>query len=55
MSAVIAWLTARLAEPSTHAALAAVIAALTPLIPQPYGMIASAIFAALGFTMKEKV
>lgn len=54
MSSIVAWIIARLAEPSTHAAIAAVLAALTPLIPQPYGMIASAVFAALGFTMKEK-
>ncbi|HUZ74912.1 MAG TPA: hypothetical protein VMU87_18150 [Stellaceae bacterium] len=54
MTAVAAWLGSRLAEPSTHAAVAAVIAAATPFIPQPYGMIAAAFFGALGFATKEK-
>ena len=48
-----AWFIARLAEPSTHAAIAGCLAALTPIIPQPWGMVAAAVFAALGFGLSE--
>lgn len=45
------WLKSRIKEPSTHAAIAGLIAALMPLIPPPWGMAAVAIFAALGFAL----
>jgi membrane-associated phospholipid phosphatase len=48
------WVLARLKEPSTHAALAAAAAALVQLVPQPYGGIAVAVLAALGFGISEK-
>jgi len=54
MNAVLAWAGARLAEPSTHAAITGVIAAFMPLIPQPYGLVAAAFFGALGFAIKGK-
>jgi hypothetical protein len=47
------WLKARLAEPSTHAALSAVAAASVPLFGA-YGVIAAAVFALLGFSVSEK-
>lgn len=53
MQAILNWIAARLQEPSTHAAIAAMLAAATPFIPQPYGTIAAAVFAALGFALKE--
>jgi hypothetical protein len=48
------WLKARFVEPSTHAAVAGVIAALVPLIPPPWGLVAAAVFGALGFSLSEK-
>lgn len=47
------WLLNQLATPSTHNAIAAVFAAATPYIPQPWGMIATAFFAALGIVVPE--
>lgn len=47
------WIKSRLMEPSTHAALAAVAAASIPLFGD-YGMVATAVFAVLGFTVAEK-
>lgn len=46
------WLKARLSEPSTHAALAAIATASIPLFG-PYGMIAAAVFGLLGFSLSE--
>lgn len=46
------WLTDRLKEPSTHAALAAMAAASLPLFGQ-YSLVAAAVFGVLGFTVKE--
>lgn len=50
----LSWLWARLNEPSTHAALAAVVAAAIPFIPMPFGPIAVAVFGALGIVTSEK-
>lgn len=46
------WIFARLKEPSTHAALAAIAAASIPLFGE-YGVIATAVFAVLGFGVSE--
>lgn len=46
------WLKARVAEPSTHAALAAMAAASIPLFG-PYGAVAAAFFGLLGFGLSE--
>jgi hypothetical protein len=45
------WLLARVKEPSTHAAIAGVIAAFMPLIPPPWGLVAAGVFGALGFAL----
>ncbi|HUN53322.1 MAG TPA: hypothetical protein VMU42_19495 [Candidatus Sulfotelmatobacter sp.] len=47
------WIRARLAEPSTHAALAAMAAASIPLFGQ-YGTLAAVLFGLLGFGIAEK-
>ena len=47
------WLVARLEEPSTHAALAAMAAASIPLFGS-YGAVAAAVFGVLGFSLTEK-
>ena len=47
------WIKARLAEPSTHAALAAMAAASIPLFGQ-YGAVAALIFGLLGLSVAEK-
>lgn len=48
------WLIARLAEPSTHAAVAAVLIALYPFLPQPDATVVAIFFGALGFAIPEK-
>ena len=52
MNTVVSWVSARLAEPSTHAALAGIAAASIPLFG-PYAGIVSAVFGVLGFAIKE--
>lgn len=47
------WLKARLKEPSTHAALAAMATASIPLFGT-YGAIAAAVFGCLGMSLSEK-
>lgn len=48
---------ARIREPSTHAALAGIIAALIPLLPLQYQLVASGLAGAFGLggvVMKER-
>lgn len=52
MKTVASWFGARLAEPSTHAAVAAMAAASIPLFG-PYAGIVSAVFGVLGVVVKE--
>ena len=47
------WLASRLSEPSTHAALAAMLTASIPLFG-PWAGVAAAVFAVLGFVVPEK-
>lgn len=47
------WFLKQLTSPSTHNALAAVSASLTPIIPPPYGIAATAFFALLGTIIPE--
>lgn len=52
-----AWLLARMGEGSTHAGLAAMVAALTPILPPQYQLISQSIAVALGgaaFGLKDK-
>lgn len=47
------WLIKQITSPSTHNALAAFSASITPLIPPPYGVAATAFFALLGVLIPE--
>ena len=56
MNGLAAWFATQLASPSTHNALAVVAGVLTQqaILPPPYGLIATGVFAALGILVPEQ-